>query len=81
MTTDKIKELLTAKPFKPFKIHVADGEVLNVSHPELMWIPPGGRTIFVCRGPREEDGMAIVDLLLVTQLTMANGNGSRRRKE
>jgi hypothetical protein len=81
MTTDKIKELLGAKPFKPFRIHVADGEVLSVTHPELMWITPGGRTIFVARGPKEEDGVAIIDLLLVTQLTMANGNGSRRRKK
>ena len=81
MTTIQIKELIGAKPFKPFRIHVADGEVLNVSHPELMWITPGGRTVFVARGPKEEDGVAIIDLLLVTQLTMeSNGHGSRKRK-
>lgn len=80
MTTDRVKELWQAKPFKPFQIHVADGDVLNVTHPELMWVHPGGRTIYVARGPVEEDSIAIIDLLLVTKLT-TNSNGSRRRKE
>ncbi len=82
MTTDRVKELWQAKPFKPFQIHVADGDVLNVSHPELMWIHPGGRTAFVATGPRDEDRVAIIDLLLVTKLTMeSNGHGSRGRKK
>lgn len=73
MTTDRVKELLKAKPFKPFQIHVADEDVLEVKHPEMMWITPGGRTIFVATGPPEEDRIAILDLLLVTKLTFSNG--------
>jgi hypothetical protein len=80
MTTDRIKELLAANPFKPFEIHVADGDVLVVKHPELIWITPGGRTVFVARGPKEEDGIAIVDLLLVTKLIVSNGRRSGRKK-
>ncbi len=73
MTTDRVKELLQAKPFKPFQIHVADGDVWGVKHPEMMWITPGGRTIFVATGPAEEDHIAILDLILVTKLIIANG--------
>jgi hypothetical protein len=80
MTTDRVKELLTAKPFKPFEIHVADGDVLEVKHPELMWITPGGRTIFVARGPKEEDGVAILDLLLVTKLIVSKSRSNGRKK-
>jgi hypothetical protein len=80
MTTDRIKELLAAKPFKPFEIHVADGDVLEVKHPELMWVTPGGRTIFVARGPKEEDGIAILDLLLVTKLIVGNSRRNGRKK-
>jgi hypothetical protein len=74
MTTTHIKDLHQAKPFKAFEIHVADGEILRVPHPELLWIHPGDRTLFVARGPREEDGTAIVDLLLVTKLVTSNGS-------
>jgi hypothetical protein len=67
-------------PFKPFEIHVADGDVLKAPHPELMWMTPGGRTIFVATGPNESDRIAIVDLLLVTKLITTgmadHGNGS-----
>jgi hypothetical protein len=80
MTTDRIKELLVAKPFKPFEIHVADGDVLEVKHPELMWVTPGGRTIFVARGPKEEDGIAILDLLLVTKLIVGNSRRNGRKR-
>jgi hypothetical protein len=81
MTTDRVKKRWQAKPFKPFQIHVADGDVLNVTHPELMWIHPGGRTLFVATGPKDEDRVAIVDLLLVTKLISAtNGNGNGTRK-
>lgn len=75
MTTKQVKVLHEAQPFKPFEIHVADGDVLRVPHPELLWIHPGGRTLIVARGPREEDGMAILDLLLVTKLVTNNSSG------
>jgi hypothetical protein len=73
VTTTQLKELHQAKPFKPFDIHVSDGDVLRISHPELLWLHPGGRTVFVARGPRDEDGTAIVDLLLVTKLVTSSG--------
>jgi len=81
MTTKQLKDLYEARPFKPFNIHLADGEVLPVKHPEFMWIHPGGRTLCVARGTHEEDGTAIVDLLLVTQLTTGNGRRTRRKKK
>ena len=77
MTTEQLKNAHEAKPFRPFTIHLADGTSLEVPHPELLWRMPSGRTIFVSRGGED---VAIVDLLLVTQLTMHNGSASSRRK-
>jgi len=37
MTTKRLKDLYETRPFKPFDIHLADGDVLSVKHPELMW--------------------------------------------
>jgi hypothetical protein len=49
----------------------------------------GGRTIFVARGPNEDDGVAIIELLRVTKLVTGgtsskskrNGNDRRKRSE
>jgi hypothetical protein len=78
VTTEQLKNAHEAKPFRPFTIHLADGTSLGVPHPELLWRTQGGRTIFVNTAG---ENVAIVDLLLVTKLTMHNGNvGVKRRK-
>ena len=80
MTTNQIKQLHEAQPFKPFTIHLADGSKLPVPHPEFMWVMPSGRTVFVALGDDEEDAAAIVDLLLVTKLTVSKGRRNGRKK-
>jgi hypothetical protein len=78
MTTDQLDIVQTAKPFRAFTLHLADGTKHIVSHPELMWRTPGGRTVFVSLGGEK---VAIIDLLLVTKITKGNrDNGQRRRK-
>lgn len=76
MTTAEVRSLHQAKPFKPFTIHLADGEKLRVKSPEFIYITPAGRTIVVSHDNGE---MSIVDLLLVTQITTGNGRTSRRK--
>jgi hypothetical protein len=77
MTTDQLESVHKAQPFKPFMLHLADGTAHAVSHPELMWRTPGGRTIFVSGGGEK---VAIIDLLLVTKITTGNGSNGRRRR-
>jgi hypothetical protein len=75
MTIEQLDSVYKSQPFKPFTIHLADGTHHTISHPELMWRTPGGRTIIVSLGGEK---MAIVDLLLVTKIT--HGNGATRRR-
>ncbi len=77
MTTDQVKEVYKAKPFRSFTLHLADGDTIPVKSPEFMWMTPGGRTIFVSQGG---DSAAIIDLLLVTKITVANGSASSKRR-
>ena len=77
MTTDQLDAVHRAQPFQPFTLHVADGSKHDVTHPELMWRTPGGRTIIVSGGGEQ---MAIIDLLLVTKITKGNGANGRRRR-
>jgi hypothetical protein len=74
MTLDRLKELHHARPFRPFKMHLADGETSTVTHPESLAYSPSGRTIVVVA---PDDSTQIVDLLLVSRIEVA-GNGRRR---
>lgn len=81
MTSEKLHALHQARPFLPFTIHLADGRNIPVKHSELMAYKPGGRTAVVV-GDREEI-LEIVDLLLVTRLTVgkqSGSNGQSRRR-
>ena len=49
MTTEQLKNAHEAKPFRSFTIRL-DGTSLEVSHPELLWRTPIGRTIFIGKG-------------------------------
>jgi hypothetical protein len=65
MTIEQLRKMHQVRPFQPFDIHLADGRSLPVEHPEVLAIPPPGRTI----GVGLVDGtIEIVDLLLVTSL-------------
>jgi hypothetical protein len=78
MTITQVRKLHRAVPFRPFEIHLADSRAFAVDHPELLAVIPPGRTIVVGL----EDGTAeIVDLPLVTSLTLrANGQTRKRRR-
>jgi hypothetical protein len=74
MTIGQVRRMHQARPFQAFEIVLADGRSLPVEHPEVLAIPPPGRTIIVALA----DGtFEVVDLLLVTSLK-ARSNGAPR---
>lgn len=77
MTVEQIRNLHKATPFKPFTIHVADGAAYEVRHPENLLQSQGGRTLILNTKGEE---MVILDLLLVTRITMSNGSHTSRRR-
>ncbi len=75
MTIEQLRQMHLTRPFQPFEIHLADGRILLVEHPEFLAQSPTGRTIVV----GHPDGvLEIVDLLLVVSLK-PRVNGSARR--
>lgn len=76
MTVEQLRKMHRAQPFQPFDIYLADGRVLPVDHPEIVAVPPPGRTI----GVGCADGtIEVIDLLLVTSLK-PRANGRRGSK-
>ena len=73
MTATRVRELLHAVPFKPFRIHLPGNKKIRVPHPDFISLSPSGRTAAVF-GLKDE--MHIVDIFLVTALeTEAVKNG------
>ena len=79
MTIEKFREVLGAKPFRPFTICLADGTTIPVVSQEFVAASPSGRTVIVFQ---PDDRMSILDLLLVTKLVVdPKTNGERRTKK
>jgi hypothetical protein len=47
MSIDRLNELLTAMPFEPFDLIMANGERLHVPHQDFLWVIPGKRSVGV----------------------------------
>jgi hypothetical protein len=80
MTSERLAEMMGARPFRPFALRLADGELVRVEHPEFIARSPNGRTVVVF-GPN--DRMKILDLFLITSLETvppASKNGRKRRR-
>ena len=77
MTLDRLRELHQARPFRSFRIHLADGRSLDVTHPESLAYAPRPRTLFVVK---PDENVERVDLLLVTSLETLNGLATRPRR-
>lgn len=71
MTSEQLHKAHTARPFRPFTIHMGDGRSLLVSHPEFLAYAPGNRTaaLFTL-----QDDMHILDLLLMTEIEVHGGS-------
>lgn len=66
MTTVILRERISARPFEPFSIHLADGSAVTVRHPEFIAYG-GGRTAVVYTG---DETTETLDLLLVTKIVV-----------
>lgn len=70
MTIEQLRAAYQAQPFRPFSLHLADGDKLHVPHADFLSHSPRWRTLIVYA---EDDSFSIVDLLLVTRLEIHNG--------
>jgi hypothetical protein len=77
MTLERLAQFHGARPFRPFRLHVADGRNFDVTHPECLTYSPTGRTIVFVK---DEASMEVFDLLLITSLeSLATAKARRSR--
>ncbi len=81
MTSNAIKKLLQASPFVRFRMHMGNGRMFDVKHPEFVLIHPNGREAVVAEAG--EDGVEILDILMIQSIETlpprATKNGKRGR--
>ena len=77
MTIEQLRQAYEATPFRPFRIHLADGRQVPVVSREFIATAPSGRTMVVYQ---PDDTMNIIDLLLVTDLEFKPAPDSSRRR-
>jgi hypothetical protein len=75
-TNTQVRTMQTAQPFRPFLIKLADGRHFEVRHPENVACSVNGREMTVY----DDDGMHLLEMLLVVGLTPAERPASAKRK-
>ena len=78
MNIEKLKEVHKAQPFRSFRMHIADGGTIDVTHPESLAYSPKGRTAVVVF---PDDSSQWIDLLLVTRIEIGNGRSKRKKSK
>jgi hypothetical protein len=78
MKIEKIREVLHAHPFRPFKIRLADGDRIRVTHEDFVALDPRGRELIVYL---PDSSHQIVDAMLITQLEVEASNGASSKKK
>ncbi len=76
VTSEQVRTMQTAQPFRPFLVKLADGRHFLVTHPELAACSKNGREMVVY----DDDGMHLIEMLLVVELTPQVTPGSSKKR-
>ncbi|HEX8296402.1 MAG TPA: hypothetical protein VF593_08890 [Chthoniobacteraceae bacterium] len=71
----KLRELLSAQPFRAFVVRLADGQSFDVSSPDIVWMPAEGRGGLHFFVPAT-DRIVSINLMLVTSIEWASPESS-----
>ena len=81
MTVQTFRNLLTAKPFRPFRVVMSSGDRYEIKHPEMAWLT---RTDILVGIDETRDGIPaefkICSLLHVTAVEPMDASAPSRRK-
>ena len=47
MLIDEIRSLLRTNEFVPFTVHVTDGSMHHINHPDYAWLTPNNAVLYV----------------------------------
>ncbi|HKI18554.1 MAG TPA: hypothetical protein VKA15_11770 [Isosphaeraceae bacterium] len=77
-TREQLRDMVSARPFRPYVITLADGQAFTIRHPELVACDVRGRDLQI----NTDDGLVRVEMLLVRSMKQieqqpsVGGNGA-----
>jgi hypothetical protein len=85
MTAEHLIELLEERPFVPLRLHLADGRIREIRHPEMALVSESLVAIGV---PRDDESKiaarftfcSVPNIVEVEPFEIAGGNGQKRPK-
>jgi hypothetical protein len=80
VNAERLRNVLATRPFRPFTMNLADGRKFRVDHPELVAVFPGMDRTAILAFPKK-DAIEIIDLLLVSSLSVVEGETKPRRRK
>jgi hypothetical protein len=80
MTYDDFKNVIEQKPFAPFLVHFADGDVVGVRSPEFVYLLPNRKTVVIASQSAGSIDR-IADIGLVTQISIDDGFKSTKPRK
>ena len=74
MKIDEIRKMRNRAPFRPFQLHLTNGETIAVEHPERMSIPEDEQELFVAW---DKSGWNLLEATQVARISVAKRNSKR----
>jgi hypothetical protein len=66
MTTEELRPLLQASPFRPFTAYLASEQAFTVRHPEFAVLTPKGRTLILLH--TDDEAVDLLDVSLIARV-------------
>lgn len=68
---EAIREAVHTQPFRPFRLRLAGGPIIEVPHPDFIALGPKGRTVIVYGA---DESYKVLDTTLISEI----GHAARR---
>ena len=65
MTSERLRQFVRARPFRPFRVVMTNGQVYDVNHPEFLAVSPRDDTAVVYQ---DNGDLSVLDVLLMTEV-------------
>ena len=76
MTVGQLHAIQHARPFRPYRIHMANRRSLDVLHPDFVACAPKGRS---ATAYKPDETFEVIDLLFVAGFEVLNGQSTLKR--
>jgi len=80
MRPKSVRQLLDERPFQPLRVHMSNGEIVDITHPELALVTESALVVPVRVRDRIPEYVAHYNLLHIVKIEPSNGARTPRKR-